>query len=77
MIHFFPPRARPRSVAESRLDASRWAVVSKAAAAIAVADGHLTEREACEFCDMEPRELEVWQHVVQDHGLRRMFAGSL
>lgn len=76
MIHLFPPN--PRGPApQPRLDSTRWSALCKAAAAVAVAEGHITEHEACEFCDMDSYELEVWQHVVRDHGLRRMFAGRL
>ena len=78
MIHLFPPRPKMRAPApELRLDATRWGALCKAAAAVAVVDGHLSAREACDLCDMKPHELEVWQHVVQNYGLRRMFAARL
>lgn len=79
MIHFFPPR-KPVAAEDApphRLDATRWSVLCKAAAAVAVGEGHISEGEACELCGMEAQELEVWRHVVRDHGLRRMFAGRL
>jgi len=78
MIHLFPPRPKgPSGRAGFALDSSRWAALCKAAAAVAVEEGHLSAKEACDLCLMDPHELEVWQHVVQDRGLRRMLAGRL
>jgi Protein of unknown function (DUF1153) len=78
VIHLFPPRQRTRDRALTRrLDASRWGVLCKAAAAAAVDEGHLSAAEACDFCAMQAGELEVWRGLVQDQGLRRMLAGRL
>jgi hypothetical protein len=77
MIHIFPRTLGRRghrcgpSVAPV---ASR--AVCKASAAVAVAEGHLSANEACQLCDMDQHELEVWTHVIKDHGLRRMFSGQ-
>ena len=75
MIQGFPPR--PRAPSAPKLDGAQWTAMCKAAVAVAVADGRLTAGEACDFCCMDEAELEVWQHVVRDHGLRRMFTGPL
>jgi len=78
MIHAFPPRHdRRRRMAAARLDPARWAAISKAAAAVAVEDGYLSVPEACALCRMDEAELEVWQHVMQDRGLRRIIAGRM
>lgn len=78
MIHLFPPPPPAAGRRRGRqLDAARWGVVCKAAAAVAVSEGHITADEACDLCRMDRQELEVWDHVVRDHGLRRMFAGRL
>ena len=76
MIHLFPPPSQRRGHrCGRRVDATPSRALCKAAAAVAVEEGHLSSKEACGLCDMDPHELEVWQHVVKDHGLRRMFAG--
>jgi hypothetical protein len=78
MIHLFPPpeiRRNHRAGRQVEREPSR--AMCKAAAAVAVAEGHLSSAEACGLCGMDPEELEVWQHVVRDHGLRRMFAGRI
>jgi hypothetical protein len=78
MIHIFPPPSPRRNHRVGRhigLEPSR--ATCKAAAAVAVAEGHLSSEEACCLFGMDGDELEVWQHVVKDHGLRRMFAGRL
>ena len=77
MIHIFPRTHSRRPLPGGRPDTTRWSAICKAAAAVAVMDGHLSETEACELCNMEPHELEVWQHVVRDHGLRKMLVGRL
>jgi len=76
MINMFPPRLSAQD-ARSRLDASRWAALSKAAAALAVDEGQLSPGEACRLYAMDQNELEVWQRVVSDRGLRRILAGKL
>lgn len=78
MIHLFPPPSQRRGHRCGRHpDFAPSPALCKAAAAVAVEEGHLTPREACSLCDMDPHELEVWQHVVKDHGLRRMLARRL
>ena len=72
MIHMFPPRLG----SPDGLDASRRTALSKAAAALAVGEGQLSAGEACRLCDMDEQELEVWQRVVSDRGLRRILAGK-
>jgi hypothetical protein len=70
MIHMFPPRRSPPQI-PLHLDSARWTALSKAAAALAVEEGELSAGEACDLCDMDAQELEVWQRVMQDRGLRR------
>ena len=78
MIHLLPsPGSARRPLPSAPPDTKRWGVICKAAAAVAVMDGHLSEHEACDLFDMKPHELEVWQHVVRDHGLRKMLVGRL
>ena len=78
MIHLFPRAEGRRGHRCGRpVVAEPWPALCKAAAAVAVAEGHLSAEEACDLCGMDPGELEVWSHVVRDHGLRRMFAGRL
>lgn len=78
MIHLFPrPSVRRSHRVGRHVEWEPSRAMCKAAAAVAVAEGHLSSEEACGLCDMDPEELEVWRHVIKDHGLRRMFAGRI
>ena len=78
MIHLFPPPTQRRGHrCGRRIDFTPSPALCKAAAAVAVEEGHISPTQACGLCDMDPQELEVWQVVVQDRGLRRMLAGRI
>jgi hypothetical protein len=78
MIHFIPPPSDPQEAPPKvQLDQSRWNVLCKAAAAIAVEDGYLTQKEACDLTGMDPEALQLWRTLVTDEALRRILPGRL
>lgn len=83
MIQMFPepkgPRrgARPLAGSAPSCDTGRWAVWRKAAAAMAVENGQLTEEEACALHALEPDELQLWQRLLKHTRLKRTLLGPI
>lgn len=78
MIHFISPLCDPKDgPPKVQLDPSRWNALCKAAAALAVEEGHLTRKEACDLTGMDPGALQLWQKLVSDEALRRILPGRL
>jgi hypothetical protein len=83
MIQMFPETHGARSASRisaakpSSCDAGRWAVWRKAAAALAVESGQLTEQEACALHGLDADELQLWQRLLKHTRLKRTLLGPI
>lgn len=50
-------------------DTKRWVASRKAAVVAAVAQGLITEEDACDFYGLTVEELRSWRKALDDHGV--------